>query len=85
MALRTYVSIATLFSVVLSFPSSGTSQENLKKASGRPASSRRSTPADAELARLRADVVEKMKESRASAEKLLGLHEEERKKLNEDY
>jgi len=37
------------------------------------------------LALLRDDVIEKMKESHASAQKLLVLHEEERKKLSEEY
>ena len=35
--------------------------------------------------RLRADVIQKMKEARASAEKLLELHEQERKQFNEEY
>jgi len=37
------------------------------------------------LALFRDDVIEKMKESHASAQKLLVLHEEERKKLSEEY
>jgi len=37
------------------------------------------------LALLHDDVIEKMKESHASAQKLLVLHEEERKKLSEEY
>ncbi|HEY7321325.1 MAG TPA: hypothetical protein VIE89_27480 [Candidatus Binatia bacterium] len=40
---------------------------------------------DAELARLRADVIEKMKDSRASGEKLLAIHEEEKTKLTIEY
>jgi len=85
MALRAYVSIATLFLIVLTFPRSGTTQENRKKPSAHAAPTRQARPADAELARLRADVIEKMKESRASAEKLLALHEEEKKRLTADY
>ena len=59
-----------------------TGQEKPKQSKIR---SGRGASADAELARLRADVIEKMKESRAGAEKLLALHEEERKKLSEEY
>ncbi|MBM4260742.1 MAG: hypothetical protein FJ145_04780 [Deltaproteobacteria bacterium] len=41
--------------------------------------------ANPELARLRADVLEKMKESHAGAQKLLALHEEEKKRVYEEY
>jgi hypothetical protein len=78
MPLRGYVSIATLFSVILICSPSGTAAQEIRnKPSGRPTITRQATAADAELARLRADVIDKMKESRASAEKLMVLHEEE--------
>jgi len=48
-------------------------------------SSRRGLPTNAELARMRADVIEKMKESRASMEKLLAIHEESALKLATEY
>jgi F0F1-type ATP synthase membrane subunit b/b' len=75
--------LLSLFCFVLAFPTLGAAQENRKK----PAlgSARRTTAAEAELERLRAEVIEKMKESRSSAEKLLALHEEEKKKLREEY
>lgn len=41
--------------------------------------------ADAELARLRADVLQKMRDSRVGTEKLIVLREEEVKKLTEEY
>lgn len=41
--------------------------------------------ADAELARLRADVIQKMRDSRAGAEKLIALREKEVAKLTEEY
>lgn len=85
MPLRIYASIATLFSVVLICSPSGSPQEIQKTPSWRPPPARRATAVDAELARLRADVLEKMKESRASAEKLMALHEEEKKKMSEEY
>jgi acetyl esterase/lipase len=47
--------------------------------------SNKATTGDRELARLRADLLEKMKESRASTEKLLALHEEQKNKVSEEY
>jgi len=43
------------------------------------------TPAEAELERLRRDLIDKLNESRRSAEKLLALHEEERQRLEAEY
>ncbi len=45
----------------------------------------RETAADAELARLRADVLQKMRDSRAGAEKLIAMREEQAKKLTDEY
>src|ERR1043166_5242318 len=56
----------------------GIAQDNRSKPATRTAATRPLNPRDAELARLRADVIDKLKESRARAEKLLALHEEER-------
>jgi len=70
--------------VLLTPPVIGSAQEHQKRAVSR-SSVRRLNSAEAELARLRAEVVEKMKESRAGAEKLLVLHEEERNRLAELY
>ena len=85
MPLRIYVSIAILFSVVLIVRASGSPQDIRTKPSWRSPPGRQATAADAELARLRADVLDKMKESRASAEKLMALHEEEKKKISAEY
>ncbi len=63
----------------------GNGQEKQKQPITRSAASRRTAPVDAELARLRAEVIEKMKESRASAEKLLAIHDEEKTKLTIEY
>lgn len=46
---------------------------------------RRAGRGDAELVRLRAEVIEKMKEARISAEKLLELNELEQKRLRAEY
>ena len=45
----------------------------------------RGPAADDELARLRADVLQKMRDSRVGAEKLIALREEQAKKLTEEY
>lgn len=60
-------------------------QEKQKQSGMRSPSYRKVAPVDAELARLRAEVIEKMKDSRASAEKLLAIHEEEKAKLTTEY
>lgn len=56
-----------------------------KQAVSRPSYRARAIPVERELAKLRAEVIEKMKESRASAEKLLALHKEEKDRLANLY
>jgi hypothetical protein len=60
-------------------------QEAPKSGLKRASVSSKATASDRELARLRADLLEKMKESRASAERLLALHEEQKNKVSEEY
>ncbi len=79
------MSAAITLCSLLFLPLDGNTQEKQKQPVTRSASSRKAPPVDAELARLRAEVLEKMKESRASAEKLLALHEEEKTKLTAEY
>jgi hypothetical protein len=69
---------------LLSLTLDGNTQEK-QKPSTRSPSSKKIAPLDAELARLRTEVIEKMKESRASAEKLLEIHEQEKAKLTNEY
>jgi hypothetical protein len=80
-----YFSAATVIGLFLSGLADGQSQEQRRPPVTRAAPPRKANPADAELARLRAEVIEKMKESRVNAEKLLALHEEEQKKLTITY
>lgn len=80
-----YFSSAAVLVFFLCLFSDGQSQEQRKPSVKRSAPARKVNPADAELARLRAEVIEKMKESRVNAEKLLALHEEEQKKLTIMY
>jgi hypothetical protein len=60
-------------------------QDNYKRSPLRAPLSRHSSPAEAELTRSRADVIQKIKETRAGAEKLLALHETERQRVLEEY
>ena len=69
---------------LLSLTLDGNTQEK-QKPSTRSPSSKKIAPLDAELARLRAEVIERMKESRASAEKLLEIHEQEKARLTNEY
>jgi curved DNA-binding protein CbpA len=62
--------------------------EQQKQSLDRPATkseTQMATKPDAAITRLRADVIRKMKESRASAAKVLALHEEEKNKLSAQY
>ena len=66
----------------------GGSNAHAQSRNGVPSSnsaSRRGLPSDPELARMRAEVIEKMKESRASMEKLLAIHQENSVKLALEY
>lgn len=80
-----YFSSATVLGLFLSLPADGQSQEQRRPSVPRSAPPRKVNAPDAELARLRAEVIEKMKESRVNAEKLLALHEEEQNKLTIRY
>ena len=60
-------------------------QQSQRNLNGRAPVSRRADGPDSELVRLRTDVIQKMKDARASAQKLLEFHEQERKQLNEEY
>jgi multidrug resistance efflux pump len=46
---------------------------------------RRSRPADADLDHSRSEVIQKIGETRAGAEKLLALHEAERQRIAQEY
>lgn len=81
----TCLRLAIAFSCLLFLTLDGHTQDRQKPSGPRSLSYRKPAPVDAELARLRAEVIEKMKESRASAEKLLAIHEEEKKKLTTEY
>ena len=76
--------IFALFSGLLA-GESGAQAQNGNGTVSSNSSSRRGLPSNAELARLRAEVIEKMKESRASMEKLLAIHEETALKLATEY
>ena len=55
------------------------------KKTGRTSAISGDAAADADLARMRADVIQKMKDSRAEAEKVVALREHEVRKLTDEY
>jgi hypothetical protein len=69
--------------LLLALASTAFPQDAAKRGTVRPAPRRVS--GDSELARLRAEVIEKMKESRVSAEKLLAIHEQQVASLKTVY
>jgi hypothetical protein len=72
--------VLSCVSLLLFFRQPGYPQESRKAPS-----SRRTVASDSELTRVRADVIQKIKETRAGAEKLLALHETERLRAAELY
>lgn len=71
--------------ILVLFASALKAQETPNPGFKRSSVSNRVPAGDRELARLRADLLEKMKVSRASSQKLLALHEEQKQKANEEY
>ena len=74
-----------LAALVMIHSSAATAQEIQNKPSNRAPSVRRGGASESELARARTDVIQKIKETRAGAEKLLALHEAERIRLLAQY
>ena len=74
---------AFLSAILLHLDAAGQQQEGLAQL--RSGVTRRNVPAEAELSRSRTDVIQKIKETRAGAERLLALHEAERQRLAEQY
>src|SRR5262245_4629895 len=60
-------------------------QDGLKTAPLRTPANKRAVTSDRELSQSRAEVLQKMKETRAGAERLLALHEAERARALEEY
>jgi hypothetical protein len=81
----TLTGMATLRIALPFFDDVGIAQDNLKNRPARPSAYRRIGPAESELTRARNDVIQKIKETRAGAEKLLALHESERQRALERY
>ncbi len=75
----------TFIAALLLYLSAASAQENHKRSPLRTPGSRRVSPTESELTRSRADVIQKIKETRAGAAKLLALHETERQRLLEEY
>ncbi len=75
----------TFIAALLLYLSAVSAQESHKSSPLRTPGSRRVSPTESELTRSRADVIQKIKETRAGAAKLLVLHETERQHLLEEY
>jgi hypothetical protein len=76
--------LITFTATLLFYVNAVSAQDKHQSSPLRAPVSRRSA-AESELARSRTDVIEKIKETRAGAEKLLALHETERQRLLEEY
>jgi hypothetical protein len=72
--------VVSAVSLLVLFSQPGYPQESRKAPS-----SRRAAASESELTRVRAEVIQKIKETRAGAEKLLALHETERLRVAEIY
>jgi hypothetical protein len=70
---------------VLLFCAGAGAQQSDRQAQLRSAVNPRTSRADSDLSRARAEVIEKIKQTRAGAEKLLALHESERQRRVEEY
>jgi hypothetical protein len=77
------VFVIVIFALIHS--STAPAQETQNKSSNRTPSLRRAGASNSELTRARTDVIQKIKETRAGAEKLLRLHEAERIRLLAQY
>ncbi len=84
---RFKVVVAGLFLIATFLLSTQASRAQVRQkiSSGTLPGARRSTVTDSELTRARMDVMEKFKETRAGAEKLLAMHETQRGQLAEQY
>lgn len=60
-------------------------EQHQRYAQSRSGVTRRTIPAESELSRSRAEVIQRIKETRAGAEKLLALHEAERLRVAQEY
>ena len=76
--------VAALLLIWFLSVASAIAQDSKSKPNRAPAN-RKTTPADSELSRSRSDVLQKIKETRGGAEKLLALHEAERQRAEERY
>jgi hypothetical protein len=75
----------TTIAVLLLGAQTGHAQEALKSVRSRLPAGQRINPSESELTRSRTDVLQKIKETRAGAEKLLTLHETERQQFADEY
>jgi hypothetical protein len=82
--ISTTAGISTL-AVLLFSAQTGHAQESLRSVRSRLPGAQRINPSDSELARSRTDVLQRIKDTRVGAEKLLTLHETERQQASDAY
>lgn len=78
-------SLIVIVALVLIHSPAAPAQDSRNKSSNRASSPRRVGASDSELTRARTDVIQKIKETRTGAEKLLALHEAERIRMLDQY
>ena len=84
MRLWSLAGLGSVFGLVL-FWVEADAQGNSRQLQPRSAGTQRTSPVNPELARARAEVIQKIRETREGAEKLLALHERERQRRADDY
>lgn len=83
--LFTFTSLVPLTIALLTAVESGFAEGSLRNRAIRAPANQQSDSIESELTRSRNDIIQKMKETRAGAEKLLALHEAERARSAEEY
>ena len=76
--------LVTFVAPLLASVDIGIAQDNLTNRPAPSPSSRRADPGESELTKSRTDVIQKVKETRAGAERLLRLHENDRQRSLEE-
>ena len=77
--------LATVLALALASQIADAQQSKSEGSQLRSGLSRWVSPSESELSRSRADVIQKIKETRAGAERLLSLHEVERQRRAEEF
>jgi hypothetical protein len=80
-----FLNLTKLLVTLVLFCVVASAQESQSQAPSSSGARRRAAPSEPELSRARAEVIQKIKETRAGAEKLMALHEAERLRRVDEY